>query len=184
MTQTKEVLHTVLRGESLFCLNCGWSHKLIYPILADEFSKKTEQFNALHWDCPKTYVEPTVDQDKWLYEKAARWLANWELGMSSKTMYACFMNAKDFEVSHPHDPDDFKRCYKLLQTVPEWKAKLPQLKKLSTARSNLVDNWDKLTEMYEQNVREEWKNYKQVGMYEFMKTLIVNKRDNEITIEL
>ena len=47
-----------------------------------------------------------------------------------------------------------------------------KLKKLSEPWNNLVDNWDKLTEMYEQNVKENWKNSKAIGMYEFMQTLI------------
>ena len=32
--------------------------------------------------------------------------------------------------------------------------------------------WEKLTEMYEQNNRENWKNYKEIGMYEFMQELL------------
>ena len=47
-----------------------------------------------------------------------------------------------------------------------------ELKELSPEWANLVDNWDKLTEMYEENVRMEWKTYKRIGMYDFMQTLI------------
>jgi len=35
-----------------------------------------------------------------------------------------------------------------------------------------IENWDKLIEMFEENRRTDWKNSKQIGMYEFMQTLI------------
>lgn len=164
--------HTTFRNESLFCLNCGGEHKLIYPIAIPEMTKKVEAFNELHKDCKPTWKEPQVNQEKSTYEKAMFWIANGETGMSSKTMWNCLLGNKKFPINHPYDPDDFKRCYKLLQTVPEWKPQLEKLKPLSKEWSNLVDNWDKLTEMYEQNVKDNWKNYKKIGMYEFMETLI------------
>jgi len=91
-------------------------------------------------------------------EKLMWWIANGETGTSSKTMWNCLIGNSNFSVDHPYDPDDFSRCYKLLQTVPEW--------------NNLVENWDKLTEMFEKNQRTGWQNSKKIGMYEFMQTLI------------
>jgi hypothetical protein len=82
------------------------------------------------------------------------------------------MKVSDFRINYPYDPDDFSRCYKLLEHVPEWKKELDKLKPLCKEWSNLVDNWDKLTEMYEQNKKENWENSKQIGMFEFMQTLI------------
>lgn len=111
-------------------------------------------------------------QSKDVQQKAMWWMGCGEKGMSSETMWNCLMGNKNFFVNHPYDPDDFKRCYKLLEAVHEWKNELYKLKALSKEWSNLVDNWDKLTEMFEENVRTEWKNCKQIGMYEFMKTLI------------
>lgn len=105
-------------------------------------------------------------------KKALHWIGNGQVGMSSKTMWNCLIGNKDFPINHPYDPDDFSRCYKLLEAVPEWKNELHKLKPLSIAWNNLVENWDKLTEMYEQNVRENWKNSKKIGMYEFMGWLI------------
>jgi hypothetical protein len=112
------------------------------------------------------------DQAQSVYNKAMAWWKYGERGCSSETMWHCFMNDSMSRTDHPYDPDDFSRCYKLLQYVPEWKLKLQKLKSLSPEWSNLVDNWDKLTEMYEENVRTNWKNSNKIGMYEFMKTLI------------
>lgn len=171
-----KVKHTTIRNEKLLCLNCGGEYKLVFPMPIsgmDSFGSKVEQFNKLHKSCKPTWKEPEVDQSKDVIEKAMWWIANGHVGMSSKTMWNCLMNnTKPFPINHPHDPDDFSRCYKLLQAVPEWRKELHKLKPLSKAWSNLVDNWDKLTEMYELNESENWKNYKNTGMYEFMQTLI------------
>lgn len=163
---------TTIRNKKLFCLNCGGEFAIYYPLPIDEMSKKMKDFDALHKDCNPTFTEPKADQSKDVQEKAMWWIVNGHVGMSSKTMWNCLIGKKDFPVNHPYDPDDFSRCYKLLQAVPEWKNELQKLKPLSKAWNNLVDNWDKLTEMYEQNTKEQWKNSKKIGMYEFMQTLI------------
>lgn len=169
------VKHTIIRNSNLFCTHCGGEYKLQFPIKVtgmDSFDEKVSQFNKLHADCKPTWKEPTVDQKLLIEEKALWWLQNGERGMSSEAMCFCLMGKPMGNVSHPYDPDDFKRCYKLLQAVPEWKDQLHRLKTLSPAWSKLVDNWGRLTEMYERNVKENWKNAKRVGMYEFMQTLI------------
>lgn len=84
------------------------------------------------------------------------------------------MNKEVKRVCYPYDPDDFSRCYKLFKTVPEWNTDLYRIKigLLCPEWAELMKNWDKLTEMYEQNVRENWKNYKKIGMYELMQKCI------------
>lgn len=167
--------HITIRNGKLFCLNCGGEFNIPYPIPVDEMIKKTKAFNSLHNDCKKTWVEPQADQSKNVKEKAMWWIANGETGSSSKTIWNCLMGNKDFQVNHPHDPDDFKRCYNLLEAVPEWKGELNKLKQLSKVWNNLVENWELLTEMYELNIKENWENYKKIGMYELMQTLINKK---------
>lgn len=166
------VEHTTFRNNSLFCLNCGGKFPLPFPIPVDLMTGKIEAFNALHKDCKPVWREPDADHGTDVKARAMWWIANGHVGQSSKAMWNCLMGNKDFAINHPYDPDDFSRCYKLLQAVPEWRGELHKLKSLSTAWNNLADNWDKLTEMYEENERTEWKNYKKVGMYEFMQTLI------------
>jgi hypothetical protein len=168
----KEESHITIRNEKLFCFNCGGEHALVYPIGVHELTDKIDGFKLLHKNCPPTWKEEMPVQSESVYKKAMAWWKNGERGSSSETMWHCFMNDNMSRADHPYDPDDFSRCYKLLQYVPEWKLKLQKLKSLSPEWSNLVDNWDKLTEMYGENVRTNWKNSKKIGMYEFMKTLI------------
>lgn len=166
--------NTTIRNGNLFCLNCGGEFVLKSPMKITDVVKKTDAFNELHKDCEKTWSEPKSDQTKTIEERAIWWLANGETGMSSKTMVGCFMNYTNYPINHPYDPSDFGRCYKLLQVIPEWKSNLymRKLKKLSIPWKNLYQNWEKLTEMYEENEKKEWQTYKEIGMFEFMQTLI------------
>ena len=163
---------TTIRNEKLFCLNCGGDFELNYPIAITDASEKMKLFDLLHKECKPTWKEPVFKQNQDVKRRAIWWLANGRVGMSSKTIWLCFMEQPFERISHPYDPDDFSRCYDLLEIIPEWKPQLEKLKPLSKQWSNLVDNWEKLTEMYELNKKENWMNPKKIGMYEFMQTLI------------
>lgn len=176
MNETKSTKsNTGFRNGALFCFNCGGEFKQCYPMPVDVASNQMKSFADLHRDCKKTWVEPVLDgRGKTEEENAAWWLLNGEHGISSRAMFSVLSGKNvmgTWGMHHPCDPDDFKRCYKLLQAVPQWKSRLYKMNRVSPVWQRLVENWDKLTEMYEQNVREDWKNYKQVGMYEFMQSL-------------
>jgi len=166
-----KVEHTTIRNNKLFCLNCGGEHPLNYPLAVKEMTNKIEAFNELHGSCKKTWTEPVADQSKSVEKKAMWWIANGHVGLSSKTMWLHFMGQKNGQINHPYDPDDFSRCYKLLEAVPEWKDRILELSTLSKPWENLAKNWDKLTEMFEQNKKENWVNSEKIGMYQFMQTL-------------
>lgn len=168
----KNIAHTTIRNNNLFCENCGSQYPLVMPIGIKEMTQKIDAFNVLHGDCLKTWKEPVADQSQNVEQKAIWWIANGRIGLSSNTMWLCFMNQKIERISHPYDPDDFSRCYALLQVVPEWKERILELGKLSIPWKNLSENWQKLTEMFEQNERQNWENSDKIGMYKFMQTLI------------
>lgn len=169
---------TGFRNGKLFCFNCGGEYEIIYPQPVSMASAMMIQFAKDHENCTKTWVEPTNKvQGKSETDNANWWAEHGEHGISSVTMFNHLSRhlqvrkLKNEYPSTPSDPDDFSRCYKLLQAVPQFKARLHELKDLSPQWASLVDNWEKLTEMYEQNVKEDWKNYKKIGMYEFMESL-------------
>lgn len=168
---------TGIRNGNLFCFNCGASFDMHLPQPVSMTTAMMKQFSKDHRKCKKTWTEQDAPKEQTGLQRANWWIANGETGMSSKTMWNYFMGNRGFEINHPHDPDDFKRCHKLLQAVPEWRGRMDELRGLSHAWSNLVDNWGKLTKMYEQNVAEDWKNYKKVGMYEFMQELTQPKQN-------
>ena len=90
--------------------------------------------------------------------KPEQWIVNGEVGTSSRTIWAVMMGAvtdKDvFGVyGVPHDPDDFRRCYLLLEAIPEWRGQLSEVEKIFPMWIGFVREWDKLTEMYEKAVK-------------------------------
>jgi len=158
---------TVIRNGSLFCLNCGGEKAIIYPIGMADFAKLTESFNELHKKCTKSWEEPKIEQSLSLMGKINFWLMYSERGISSETMVEVITGKKVCKYrGHPHDPDDFRRCYLLLNNIPELKPMLYKMKEESSVWSNLVDNWDTLTIKMEELLAG-GKN----DMYEIMKKL-------------
>lgn len=177
--------NTGFRNDSLFCFNCGGSYTIPYPQPLSMASALMLQFAKDHENCSPTWVEPKNEVGKTVVENANWWAINGEHGLSSKTMFNHLtknlqvrsLKNEYRNVYHPSDPDDFRRCYLLLESVPQWKEKseLEKLKQLSPVWEKLVDNWDKLTAMLEemmQRRKDGWPDKKiPNGMYEFMKSL-------------
>lgn len=148
----KKKEHTGFRNNELFCFNCGTAQKIPYPmemrLAADFFAL----FARHHKYCAKTWVEPTpTPGGKTEIENARWWWENGEKGISSMTMFNTLSDELKLppEKGHPHDGDDFNRCYKLLQAVPQFKNKLRRMKSVSPVWSRLIDNWDELTKLFE-----------------------------------
>ena len=157
---------TFLKNNNLFCDKCGGEFIIKYPIGIKEMVEKIKAFEKLHNDCEQTYEEPKIDMSRELLDRAYQWVAIGETGLSSKTMWNRLMSVeRGYPIHHPHDPDDFSRCYKLLEAIPEWKSQISKLKTLSPVWDRLVDNWNELTDMFEK---------KDSSMYKFMRKLIDN----------
>ena len=77
-------------------------------------------------------------------DKILNWLANGEVGSSSKAMAFCFAGV-DCELNdHPVDVSDFNRCLLFLDEGPEARANMDKLRILSDTWSRLVDRWDEI----------------------------------------
>jgi len=164
---TKE--HCTIRNGKLFCLHCGQSMELPIPMSINMSAAMMNAFQEDHKDCVPKWKAPEVDLTLSIKDRQIFWLMNGERGVSSETI---FRHLSDMPINigyecHPLDPSDFKRCFLLLEAIPEWKSELHRMKKVSPVWSSLVDNWDKLTEM----VKEQLQTGKDNGMYLFMKEL-------------
>lgn len=172
----KNVSHCIIKNESLFCTHCGFMEPLALPMETMTFIEKSASFLEAHENCIPTYKEPSCEDGKSVEERMNWWLEYGERGISSETIFS-IMSGKDIrhsrgrEYGHPYDSDDFSRCYKLLKLIPEWRS-LDKMKTVSKEWSNLVDNWDKLTEMFEENERTNWVNSEKIGMYYFMRKIL------------
>ena len=106
-------------------------------------------------------------------ETAKEWLLKGDRGISSETIFGAISGLWIESSKYPPaDPSDFYRCYKLIKQVPEWKAELHKVSELSKTWKNVIDNWDKLSELLEEQI--EWRDKgisASNGMYYFMKQL-------------
>lgn len=83
---------------------------------------------------------------------AIEWITRGEVGVSSKTLWAVFMGtplARGEGWAIPYDPDDFQRCYKLLQWVPEWRSRIREIGNFYPQWEPFAEAWDELSAMWE-----------------------------------
>ncbi len=90
-------------------------------------------------------------------QRALDWITGEDTGLSSKTIFEVMTSAqpspqRSWIGFYPLDPDDFGRCYRLLQRIPEWRERLPEVAARYPDWCGLVDAWDELTALYEQEV--------------------------------
>lgn len=101
--------------------------------------------------------------------RALQWVMSSDTGTSSKTIWAVMQMVEPDYFGTPADPDDFGRCYRLLQLIPEWRDHLRLVAYRYPAWAPLVREWDALTAMFEEGVRTAWKP--PYVMYERMRAL-------------
>jgi len=102
-----------------------------------------------------------------------RWWKGTDTGVSSKTIFWVMTTNSPFNAaSIPHDPDDFGRCYRLLDKFPQWKKKLDLVSSFHPEWKPFIENWSKLIELYE----EEFESGKAEKLYDFMKKLQGGKK--------
>jgi hypothetical protein len=91
-----------------------------------------------------------------------RWIVGGDVGLSSKTIWATMLGIDLGEdgVNHPHDPADLGRCLRLLELVPEWKPRLPELAALDPRWRSLVEHWRELASSMEDEVGVAWEKGK------------------------
>lgn len=84
------------------------------------------------------------------------WLMGSDRGISSETILSVMMDvpmAGRYGPDIPHDPSDFGRCYRLLKHFPEWRDRLPEVAEKYPAWRPLVEEWDALTALYEEEIK-------------------------------
>ena len=102
------------------------------------------------------------------------WLKGADVGMSSK---ALAMTLSGMAVSalgkreckaHPYDPADIGRCFRMLDRFPELRENLHLMKKASPVWEKLIDRWDDLRALY----NEEFPTGKAPKLYDLIQELI------------
>ena len=108
-----------------------------------------------------------------MQSKALDWLANGEVGISSRTMaMKLAFDQVPMDHSHPYDPDDLDRCLKLLEWVPELRAELPRMASVSRQWAALVANWERVEQSHLAEVGLGWMKARNAPKtYELMKSI-------------
>lgn len=144
-----------LRGDpiTVHCDKCGHERELCStPVAIDVFAAVCKLPCAKCGSKKHLRVgpkpKPTADGD------AIGWLSNGDTGISSETIWSVMMGrpVKERHWNMPRDPDDFGRCYRLLKIMPSWRERLPEVSAKFPGWKPLVDAWDELTALYEQEV--------------------------------
>jgi hypothetical protein len=143
--------HVIMGGAGFRCLNCGEESNggVAWPAPTAVVDAAGKTFEAAHAACKP---DP-AGAARWAYKTPEEWIRSWDTGISSLTIYATFKGhgyAPGFGAGVPHDPADFGRCYRLLKVAPEWRARLGEVADLHPQWRPLVDAWDELEALYEE----------------------------------
>lgn len=113
-----------------------------------------------------------LSQKLTLQKKVAEWLANGvDVGMSSE----CIAFKLAFDItqprqSYPNDVSDFRRCFTLLEKVPELREHFQKMAEVSPIWKNLAEHWSELETFF----KEEQGRGRCPKTYELLKSLIEN----------
>lgn len=80
------------------------------------------------------------------------WRQTDDVGRSSDYMAAILGPAGIREYAHPHDPADFGRCLTLLAAAPDLRQRLPMMANESKEWAALVNHWDELENLYNEEL--------------------------------
>jgi len=92
-------------------------------------------------------------------QAALAWITGRDTGRSSITIWAVMMGAVDpdggsWSYTTPMDADDLGRCLRLLDRVPEWKPRLPEVAERFPAWGPIVREWSRLEAAYYEDERD------------------------------
>lgn len=132
------------------CGECGheWAIGFL-PMTVDTFVKVAKS------DCPACtsskvlmgpQPKPTPAGD------ALSWIHNGDTGTSSETIWSVMTGRDVTRYGVPLDPSDFGRCYRLLKIMPSWRARLPEVVARFPRWAKLIEAWDELTALYEEEL--------------------------------
>jgi hypothetical protein len=107
--------------------------------------------------------------------RAAWWLANGSVGLSSRTLYGVFTGDMPHELTVPLDPDDFSRCKRLFDLIPEWRADLAKVKQVLPWYGPLIDQWTVLESLFATEESNNWEGPH--VMYQAMHPLVTECRN-------
>jgi len=145
--------HVIMVNKGVACTHCGdeWLFLANGPLPVEYFVIASEEFEQLHAHCkPRDIVDVTKAKPTGLRE----WENSWHVGVSSATIFRVLAGrwpagfSSTFGMDAPHDCDDMGRCVRLLDIMPEWRARLDEVGRACPAFAPLVPEWHQLETLY------------------------------------
>jgi len=107
--------------------------------------------------CPLGYDTSMPGAESTVHDRAVAWIRDGRVGLSSRAIHDHMLGLKAKEGwSHPWDPDDLNRCLLLLDLIPEWKPRMPEMAQRSKAWAGLVERWDEIVATFLEEVGLNW----------------------------
>lgn len=156
-------------GKEPVYVHCGkCSHEwpiAFLPLPIDAFARLAKAACPMCGEAKQVFIgplsRPTAEGN------ARAWLTNGDTGISSETIWSVLTGHPVRRAGVPRDPQDFGRCHRLLKVMPAWRARLPEVAAKYPEWKPLVDAWDELTALYE----EELPKGRPAKLYDRMKEL-------------
>jgi hypothetical protein len=79
--------------------------------------------------------------------RIAEWLASGDTGSSSKAIMlwlSAGVKESEWGASTPSDPSDLGRCLRLLDRMPEWKARMPEMAGAGGLWPTFAERWSEI----------------------------------------
>lgn len=140
--------HVVFGHNSLRCLNCGEEMPFQTPIGINSLVGLTDGFAKDH----EFHTEQTEKaRRRFVFATADEWRQCWDTGISSATIWSAILKRPTFfsRFGVPHDPDDFSRCYRLVDKLG-WRDRLPEVAAAHPEWAPFVEAWDILVGLYKE----------------------------------
>ncbi len=102
-------------------------------------------------------------------QAAITWVAHGEHGLSSLAIFRRMTGVVPYPIgagngsAHPHDTWDLRRCRLLLEQVPEWHARLAEMREVSLEWDRLVEAWDAMCKTMDTEAPD-WRTYAGSGV--------------------
>jgi len=84
-------------------------------------------------------------------KRALLWALGHDTGSSSKAMARILAGEKVRDAAYPSDGGDLGRCLRLLEAIPEWKARLGDVAAASPEWFALISHWDELAALHKKD---------------------------------
>ncbi|WP_444757174.1 hypothetical protein [Pseudomonas sp. A014] len=121
--------------------------------------------------CPLGYDTTMPGADKTVEQRAAAWMRDGEVGMSSRAIHDHMLGlTPKHGFSYPSDPDDLNRCLLLLDLIPEWKPRMGEMAQHSEMWAGLTARWDEIAQSFLSEAGLDWSMSKRAPRtYQLMK---------------